>query len=126
MVKMGEDEQRTENPMELLRQLVEESGKWTSDLVRFARSILSGVAILSIFSLYLYARSILDYLSGEGSIVPLFIGIAVLALMAHSLRLSYRTYKSQARRRDRWIHKFEVLKKKEEEIEKLLVGEEAG
>jgi len=112
--------------MELLRQLTEESGRWTSDLVRFSRSILSGVGILSVFSLYLYTRSILDYLSGEGSIVPVFIGIAVLALMAHSMRLSYRTYKSQVRRRDRWRHKFEVLKKKEEEIEKLLAGEEAG
>jgi len=122
---MGEDEQGTESPMELLRQLIEESGRWTSDLVRFARSILSGVGILSVFTLYLYTRSILSYLSGEGSVVPVFIGMAVLAYMAHGLRLSYRTYKSQVRRRDRWRHKFEVLKKKEEEIEKLL-SEEAG
>jgi hypothetical protein len=122
---MGEDVKGIESPIELLRHLIEESGKWTKDLVRFAWTLL--VAFMSILPLFLYSyiRSIQNYLADEGPIFPVIIGIPLAVYMAWVFRILYRQYKAQIRRRDNWSLKFEMLKKKEEEIERLL-SEGAG
>lgn len=134
LVVMGESGKGIESPIEILWQLIEESGKWTEESVMFARQLL----ILFVVILYLCVLSfwivfygpVAAYISGEGNLpLPaiLILGVWVasfifMILVALKMR---RRYKNRVARRDRWREKFEILKRKEEEIEKLL-SEEAG
>jgi hypothetical protein len=122
---MGESERGIQSPIELLRQLIEESGRWTEDLVRFTRTMLVTFLVIQPFFIYFYTRSVLNFLSGDGPVFPVIIGIPLGLYIAWGGRVLYRRYRAQIRRRDNWVRKFDVLKKKEEEIEKLL-SEEAG
>lgn len=122
---MAGNEDAVESPLELLRQLIEESGDWTKDLVRYTRTILVTFLVLQPFFIYFYVRSILNFLSGEGPVFPVIIGIPLSAYIIWVSRVIYRQYKCQTRRRAKWRSRFEVLKRKEEEIEKLL-SEGAG
>jgi len=121
---MAGNEQETESPVELLRQLIEKSGKWTEESVVYVRTILIQLSLTSVFVLALILRDIMRSLS-QGY-TPLGLIVAVLAfclLNVWILPKGYRRYRSHRARRDNWKRRFEVLKKKEEEIEKLLSGE---
>jgi len=122
---MGEDEKGIESPIEILRQLIEESGIWTKELVVFTHTLLVVFSILTLFYIYSYLKALFEYLSEDGPIAPVFIGIPIFLLLIYAGQYTYRRYKTQVNRRDKWVHKFRVLKKKEEEIERLL-SEGAG
>ncbi len=122
------NEQGSEGPMELLRELVEESGKWTEELVVFTGQMLFVEVILALFFFYLYSRLFLGYLSGDEAFpfFPAIIGAAIGIYFIYGFFRLRRIYRNRVNRRERWRQKFRILRQKEEEIEKLLSGEGAG
>ena len=128
---MGENEKGIESPIELLRQLIEESGKWTEEIVTFARQQII-VFLIVIFQTVSVISYVFYNISKDPDPVPLpsIVAIAIVLIflilvVSNAIVKLRRKYRSRIARRDRWREKFEVLKKKEEEIEKLL-SEEAG
>ena len=131
---MGENEKGIESPIELLRQLIEESGKWTEESVMFARQLL----ILFIVVIYLgilsfcnvFYNPVQSYISGESTlplsdILVIITGLAAFIFMVLVALKMRRRYKNRIDRRDKWRSKFEILKQREEEI-KTLLSEEGG
>jgi hypothetical protein len=122
---MAGNEDSVESPMELLRQLIEESGKWTEEMVTLSRKLII-IWIYAIFQTILVIWLVVFYLIPREPI-PLtylvFVGVCVVFLimnLANVLVRLRRNYRNRLAGRDRWRGRFEVLKKKEEEIEKLL------
>jgi len=128
MVDMAlENEGGGEGPMDLLRELVEESGKWTEELVVFSRQLLVVLVILAVWFSYIYSGLVLKLLSGGPvSVFPTLLGAAIAVYIVYGLIRLRRIYKNRVVRREKWRRRFEILRQKEEEIEKLLSGEEAG
>ena len=113
--------------MDLLRELVEESGKWTEELVVFSRQLLVVLVILAVWFSYIYSGLVLKLLSGGPvSVFPTLLGAAIAVYIVYGLIRLRRIYKNRVVRREKWRRRFEILRQKEEEIEKLLSGEEAG
>ena len=122
---MDENEQGTQSPMELLRRLIEESEKWTKDLVIFTRTLVIVAVILSGFFIYTYSRSVLEFLSRDGPVIPVILGIPLIVLIVYGAKFTYHNFRILLHRRDTWKNRFDILKKREEELEKLL-DEEAS
>jgi hypothetical protein len=122
---MGENEE-IQSPIELLRLLIEKSGKWTEESVVYVRLIL--LYLVMFFTLFLYFMYlwIRDSLSrGNTILIPIVPTILITIINVWVLVKVRRRYRSHVDRRDNWRRKFEVLKRKEGEIERLL-SEEAG
>ena len=131
---MGEDEKGIESPIELLRQLIEESGKWTEEMVMMARQVIVMFAIIIYLSVLcfwqVFYNPVVTFISGEGdlpfpAVIVLLVWFASFVFLVSIGFRVYRRYRNRIARRDRWREKFEVLNKKEEEIERLL-SEGAG
>ena len=128
---MGESEKGIESPIEVLWQLIEEGGKWTDEIVSFARTQII-VFMLVILQSVLLLSCVSYNISRDPEPIPFpYVIAVVMALILYVLIVGNaiiklrRKYKNRLARRDRWREKFEMLKKKEEEIEKQLF-EEAG
>ena len=129
---MGEDEKGSEgieSPIEVLWQLVEESGKWTEEIVTLSRQQII-VYLYAIFQTVLVLWFVFYNIHKEP--IPLsyliMVGICAIFLaitLGNTMIVLRRKYRNRLARRDRWRERLEILKKKEEEIEKLL-SEEAG
>ena len=131
---MGGDEKGIESPIELLRQLIEESGKWTEEMVMMARQVIVMFAIIIYLSVLcfwqVFYNPVMTFISGEGdlpfpAVIVLLVWFASFVFLVSIGFRVYRRYRKRIARRDRWREKFEVLNKKEEEIERLL-SEGAG
>ncbi len=109
-----------ESPIELVGRLIEESGDWTKDLVIFTRTIVVVFVILALFFAYSYSKSVIEFLSEDGPILPVILGIPIILLLIYAANYTYRNFRIQVRRRNKWNRRLQVLKKKEEEIANLL------
>ena len=73
---MTEDESVAESPIELLGRLIEESGRWTEELVLFARQVMVMFAIviyLAVMSFWqVFYDPVMTFVSGEGDLPVLF------------------------------------------------------
>jgi len=124
---MGEEEM--ESPIELLRQLIEESGKWTEEIVKLCRNqilVYSYATLQTVIVIWLVL--VYNFSSEDPVSIPILavIGACVVFLFiinGNAIFVLWRKYRNRKARRDLWREKFEILKKREEEIERLLSGE---
>ena len=120
------EEEEVDNPIELLRQLIEKSGRWTEESVVYVRLILFYLASAYALFLYFMYRWINDSISNDKPLlIPVVLTVGITINNAWVLVKVIQTYKKRIARRDNWRKKFIVLRQKEEEIEKLL-AEGAG
>ena len=123
-----EDWDEDQSAVEVTRKLIDEGSKWNELLVVLNRKLLWNISplIVTFYAVYLWN---LVNLFQSGGIIPILL-VAVLTPFAINtpflIRDGYRQYVKNVARRNMWRDRFEILKKKEEELDKLLSGIEAG
>ena len=123
MTGQGWDEDQS--GVEATRKLVEEASKWNETLVVLNRKVLFNAGLLIGIFYLVYALSLARLLVSGGNIhllnLLVVIGLSPFAIYDFFLlRGGYRNYAKNVARRDVWRDRFEILRKKEEELSRLL------
>jgi len=116
-----------QSPLELTRKLIEEASQWNETLVFFQRRVILNVIPVFVVFYVVYAWDLFSLLRTGG--VVYLLGVVVMTPFAINgvfmLRGGYREYVKNVARRDKWRERFEILRRKEEELARLLSGKGA-
>jgi len=116
-----------QSPLELTRKLIEEGSQWNEMLVHMNRWVLLNISPLILIFYVLYAWNLVGVLR-TGGVVYLLCVVVMTPFAINGvfmLRSGYREYVKNVARRDKWRERFEILRRKEEELGRLLSGEGA-
>jgi hypothetical protein len=123
------DWDENQSAVEVTRKLIDEGCVWNERLVGLNRQLLWNLVPLMVlfYAVYLFN---LVMLFQEGFRIPWILGLVIMTpfVIKNPLLLldGYRNYKRNVARRDIWRKRFEILKEKEAEIDRLLSSIEAG